>query len=86
MYGAGIGAFGSKIHTADINRLVTWGAILIIYYAGTADDRLNVIGYVKNITEEEIFTNSTAHSNVYQLVGLEAGNPRTYGVLVRYNF
>ena len=44
------------------------------------------IAYYENFTEEESYHVSLNHTQVPELVGLQPGAPRTYGVRLRYEF
>lgn len=49
-------------------------------------DTYSVTAYARNITEDEVQTNSNAHSVVSDLIGIAVGAPRTYGVRLDYRF
>ncbi|MEM1190429.1 MAG: TonB-dependent receptor [Pseudomonadota bacterium] len=50
------------------------------------NQKFTAIAYVDNLTEEESFQVSLNHTQVPQLVGLQPGPPRTYGLRLTYNF
>lgn len=50
------------------------------------DDTYTVTAYARNITEDDIQSNSNAHSVVSDLIGVTVGAPRTYGVRLDYRF
>jgi iron complex outermembrane receptor protein len=60
-----------------------WNASLTYY---STNEKFSATAYVNNIDDQESYGTSTAHFNVYQLVGLSTGAPRTYGLRLRYNF
>ena len=50
------------------------------------EDVYSITAYVRNITEDDVQTNSNAHSVVSDLIGIAVGAPRTVGVRLDYRF
>ena len=49
-------------------------------------ERLTATAYLQNATEEESYHTSLNHTQVPALIGLKPGNPRVYGLRMRYDF
>ena len=50
------------------------------------DESLTLTAYVRNIFEEAVYTNSTAHTIVGDLIGIAVAAPRTYGIKAKLAF
>lgn len=50
------------------------------------DDQYSVQFFMRNITDEAVYTGSQQYPFIANFNGLDIAPPRTYGVRLRYNF